>query len=184
MRRARRGTARADAAGRAGDAGRTSGSAARRRVHRRRPLRACGAGRRGPAMTMRELMAEAIRARDRAYAPYSRFPVGAALLLEDGSIFHGSNVENASYGLTACAERTAMWKAVSEGRFGFVAIAITARDGEGAPPCGACRQVLHEFAPHLRVVWRDARGRLLERPLHELLPNAFRFAGGNRRGRR
>lgn len=136
-------------------------------------------------MTMAELMAEAIRARDRAYAPYSRFPVGAALLLEDGGVVHGSNVENASYGLTACAERTAMWKAVSEGRTGFVAIAITARDGEGAPPCGACRQVLHEFAPHLRVVWRDARGHLLERPLHELLPNAFRFARGDRgRGRR
>ncbi|MFI5371866.1 MAG: cytidine deaminase [Candidatus Eisenbacteria bacterium] len=130
---------------------------------------------------MRALMREAVVARGRAYAPYSRFPVGAALLLEDGGVVHGSNVENASYGLTACAERTAMWKAVSEGRRGFVAIAITARDGEGAPPCGACRQVLHEFAPHLRVVWRDARGRLLERPLHELLPNAFRF---KRRGRR
>jgi cytidine deaminase len=128
------------------------------------------------SMTMAALMREAVKARGRAYAPYSRFPVGAALLLADGSVVHGSNVENASYGLAACAERTAMWKAVTEGRKGFVAIAITAREGEGAPPCGSCRQVLHEFAPHLRVVWRNAAGRLQERPLHELLPNAFRFA--------
>ena len=136
--------------------------------------------RRGPAMSMRALMVEAERARGRAYAPYSRFPVGAALLLADGSVVHGCNVENASYGLTACAERVAMWKAVSEGRKGFVAIAITARHGEGAPPCGACRQVLHEFAPGLRVVWRTADGDLLERPLPELLPDAFRFRRGSR----
>lgn len=127
-------------------------------------------------MSMAELMREAVKARGRAYAPYSKFPVGAALLLADGSVVHGCNVENASYGLAACAERTAMWKAISEGKRGFVAIAITAREGEGAPPCGSCRQVLHEFAPHLRVVWRSAAGRLQERPLHELLPNAFRFA--------
>ena len=150
-------------------------------------VRATHRGRK-PAMSMTELMREAVKARGCAYAPYSRFPVGAALLLADGSVVPGCNVENASYGLAACAERTAMWKAVSEGKTDFVAIAITAREGEGAPPCGSCRQVLHEFAPHLRVVWRDARGRLQERPLHELLPNAFRFGrAGNRpakRGRR
>jgi cytidine deaminase len=133
-------------------------------------------------MSMPALMQEAVRARGRAYAPYSRFPVGAALLLADGRVVHGCNVENASYGLTACAERVAMWKAISEGRDGFVAIAITARHGEGAPPCGACRQVLHEFAPNLRVVWRSAGGQLLERPLSALLPEAFRFRRGRRSG--
>jgi cytidine deaminase len=133
-------------------------------------------------MSMPALMEEAVRARSRAYAPYSRFPVGAALLLADGRVIHGCNVENASYGLTACAERVAMWKAISEGRDRFVAIAITARDGQGAPPCGACRQVLHEFAPDLRVVWRSASGELLERPLAELLPDAFRFRRASRPG--
>ena len=154
-----------------------------KRVTKRPVKRRVTPARRGrrPVMTMPELMREAVKARGRAYAPYSRFPVGAALLLADGTVVQGCNVENASYGLAACAERTAMWKAISEGRTGFVAIAITAREGEGAPPCGSCRQVLHEFAPNLRVVWRDARGRLRERPLHELLPNAFRFARkGNR----
>ena len=133
------------------------------------------------SMTPRALMAEAVKARKRAYAPYSRFAVGAALLAKDGSVHLGCNVENASYGLTICAERNAVWKAVSEGVTGFTAIAVTARDGLGAPPCGSCRQVLHEFAPNAQVYWRDARGRLQERPLHELLPNAFRFARkGNR----
>ena len=126
-------------------------------------------------MTPRELMAEAVKARRRAYAPYSRFPVGAALLSKDGRIFHGCNVENASYGLAVCAERNAVWKAVSEGVTEFAAIAVTARDGRGAPPCGSCRQVLHEFAPHAWVYWRDSRGRILRRRLHELLPNAFRL---------
>jgi cytidine deaminase len=145
-----------------------------KRAPRGAPSARTGRARR-PAMSPRGLMREAVRARGRAYAPYSRFPVGAALLLADGSVVHGCNVENASYGLTACAERVAMWKAISEGRKGFVAIAITARHGEGAPPCGACRQVLYEFAPKLRVIWRSATGDLLERPLAELLPDAFRF---------
>lgn len=124
-------------------------------------------------MTPRQLMAEAVKARRRAYAPYSRFPVGAALLLEDGRVIHGCNVENASYGLAACAERNAMWKAISEGERDFVAMAVTAREGRGAPPCGACRQVLHEFAPELRIYWRDRRGRILSRRLSQLLPLAF-----------
>jgi cytidine deaminase len=125
------------------------------------------------SMTPKALMAEAVRARKRAYAPYSRFPVGAALLTKDGRIYHGCNVENASYGLAICAERNAVWKAVSEGATGFTAIAVTARDGRGAPPCGSCRQVLHEFAPNASVYWRDSRGRILKRKLSELLPNAF-----------
>lgn len=118
-------------------------------------------------------MAEAVRARREAYAPYSRFPVGAALLAKDGRVIRGSNVENASYGMSVCAERTAVWKAVSEGIREFEAIAITAREGAGAPPCGACRQILQEFAPHMTVLWRDGRGRIRHSRLSELLPQAF-----------
>ena len=128
------------------------------------------------SMTPKALMAEAVKARKRAYAPYSRFAVGAALLTKDGRVYLGCNVENASYGLTICAERNAVWKAVSEGVTGFAAIAVTARDGRGAPPCGSCRQVLHEFSPNALVYWRDARGRILKRKLTELLPNAFNLA--------
>jgi cytidine deaminase len=129
----------------------------------------------GTSMTPKALMAEAVKARRRAYAPYSRFPVGAALLTRDGRVFHGCNVENVSFGLTICAERNAVWQAINEGVKDFVAIAVTARDGRGAPPCGSCRQVLHEFAPNAWVYWRDARGRILKRRLSELLPSAFRL---------
>jgi len=128
------------------------------------------------SMTPKALMAEAVKARKRAYAPYSRFAVGAALLTKDGRVYLGCNVENASYGLTICAERNAVWKAVSEGVTEFTAIAVTARDGRGAPPCGSCRQVLHEFAPNAWVYWRDARGHILKRKLTELLPSAFDLA--------
>ena len=126
-------------------------------------------------MTPRQLMAEAQQARGRAYAPYSRFSVGAALLTAGGRVFHGCNVENASYGLTTCAERTAVFTAVSAGEHEFVAIAVTAREGRGAPPCGSCRQVLQEFAPSMWVYWRDARGRILKARLKALLPKAFVF---------
>jgi cytidine deaminase len=132
-------------------------------------------------MTPRELMAEAVKARRLAYAPYSRFPVGAALLTRDGRVIHGCNVENASYGLAICAERNAVWRAVSEGIREFTAIAVTARDGHGAPPCGSCRQVLYEFAPNAWVYWRDARGRILRRRAHELLPSPFRLEELRRR---
>jgi cytidine deaminase len=124
-------------------------------------------------MTARDLMREAERARRRSYSPYSRFPVGAALLLEGGTVVHGTNIENASYGLSVCAERNAIWKAVGEGHRNFLAIAVTAREGHGAPPCGSCRQVLHEFAPNLWVYWRDGRGRVVRRRLTALLPKAF-----------
>lgn len=126
-----------------------------------------------PRLTPRDLMREADRARRRAYAPYSDFPVGAALLTRSGRVIHGCNVENASYGLCVCAERTALWKAVIEGESGFTAIAVTAREGHGAPPCGACRQVLFEFAPALQVYWRDGRGRIVRRSLRELLAMPF-----------
>ncbi len=118
-------------------------------------------------------MREADRARRRAYAPYSDFPVGAALLTRAGRVVHGCNVENASYGLCVCAERTAMWKAITEGERAFTAIAVTAREGHGAPPCGACRQVMFEFAPNLWVYWRNANGRIVRRRLRALLAMPF-----------
>jgi len=120
-----------------------------------------------------ELMGEAERARTEAYAPYSRFRVGAALLLSDGRVVRGCNVENASFGLSICAQRNAVWKAVSEGVREFVAVAVTAGRAGDASPCGACRQVLHEFAPGLTVYWRDARGRIVRRRLGALLEHAF-----------
>ena len=110
-------------------------------------------------------------AREKSYAPYSGFTVGAALLCESGRVFQGCNVENASYGLCNCAERTAVFKAVSEGERSFTAIAIA---GSGTPPwpCGACRQVLNEFAPDIRVLvtWDGHRD---EAPLSVLLPHGF-----------
>jgi len=139
-----------------------------------RPAAGVAPARLDPRMFMpRDLMREAERAQRRAYAPYSRFPVGAALLADDGTVIHGCNVENASYGATICAERNAAHHAIAQGLRRFTAIAVTAREGNGAPPCGMCRQVLHEFSPRMRVIWRSASGRLIERRLDELLPDAF-----------
>ncbi|QAA75992.1 MAG: Cytidine deaminase [Candidatus Bipolaricaulis sibiricus] len=119
------------------------------------------------------LVAAAVEARRRAYAPYSGFPVGAALLSKGGRLFTGCNVENASYGLTVCAERVALFKAVSEGVREFEAIAVACGDGP-CSPCGACRQALYEFAPDLKVILADAEGRSWEvTSLPELLPRAF-----------
>lgn len=141
-------------------------SAARRKTEPRR-------GGTGLRWTPASLMAEAEIARKTSYAPYSRFRVGAALLTQGGRVVHGCNVENASLGLTICAERNAVWKAVSEGILEFVAVAVTAGEGGGASPCGACRQVLHEFSPDTIVVWRDARGRIVSRALGKLLDRPF-----------
>lgn len=128
-------------------------------------------------MTSRELMAEAEKARKTSYSPYSRFAVGAALLTGSGRVVLGCNVENSSFGLACCAERTAVFKAVSEGECEFAAIAVTAGRGHGAAPCGACRQVLHEFAPDMWVYFRDDRGRIVKRRLPALLGDAFRLRG-------
>lgn len=117
------------------------------------------------------LLALAVSARERSYSPYSGYAVGAALLSADGRVFQGCNIENASFGLTNCAERTAMFKAISEGATEFTVIAISA--GSSAPwPCGACRQVLNEFAPDIRVLvtWGD---HVEEAPLSALLPHGF-----------
>ncbi len=123
-------------------------------------------------MTDDELVAAARAARGGAYAPYSRFAVGAALLCADGSVVAGANVENASYGLTMCAERTAVFAAAASGRREFVAIAVAGPDGVTTAPCGACRQVLAEFGPALRVLYTTPGG-VAVAPLEELLPAAF-----------
>jgi len=117
------------------------------------------------------LIAKAIEARERAYAPYSGFPVGAALLTRSGRVFTGCNVENSSSGLTVCAERVAVFKAVSEGETEFDTIAVAT--APGASPCGACRQVLREFGRDLRVLVADTNGHVLEFSLDQLIPKAF-----------
>lgn len=121
-----------------------------------------------------KLMEASKTAREKAYVPYSKFPVGAALLTKDGEVIHGCNIENASFGLTNCAERTAIFKAVSEGMNSFVAIAVVA-DTEGpVSPCGACRQVLAEFCDgNMPVYLTNLKGNVLETTVSELLPGAF-----------
>lgn len=128
-----------------------------------------------------ELLEAARRVRERAWAKYSDFAVGAALLADDGSIHVGCNVENASYGLTVCAERVAVGAAVAAGHTRFTRLALTAEDRESeeekaVPPCGACRQVLLEFGPDLRIVSEGGRKRR-RWTLRELLPAAFALEG-------
>jgi cytidine deaminase len=144
----------------------------RRRPKGSRRSSAGGGGRVGPA----RLLAEAARARAGAHAPYSGLAIGAALLTGDGRVFLGANVENASFGLTVCAERVALWKAVSEGARDFVALAVAGPPGVETPPCGACRQALAEFAPRLRIHWARAGKRIASSTLDRLLPEPFRLA--------
>ena len=117
------------------------------------------------------LVKAAQSARARAYAPYSQFAVGAAVRDRDGRIYTGSNVENASYGLTVCAERVAIWNAVASGQRAFSALVVASETG--AMPCGACRQVLAEFAPEMPVVVVDGLGHAWMTSVNELLPSAF-----------
>lgn len=124
-------------------------------------------------MENRELIAKAKKAMENAYAPYSHFQVGAALLAKDGRVFTGCNVENAAYGAAICAERTAVTKAVSEGAREFVKIAIVSSGGDLTPPCGICRQVLFEFMKEGQVVlWSEKEGEQVF-PLLALLPLGF-----------
>ena len=113
-----------------------------------------------------------------AYTPYSHFRVGACLVCEDGSVYTGCNIENASYTPTNCAERTAFVKAISEGERKFEAIAIYG-SGSEAVPCGICRQFMFEFAPQIIVITADDPQQLHIRPLNVLLPEGFRLEGGN-----
>lgn len=144
----------------------------RMRTMEEKALNSAGIGR----VTDDELVAMAKEAMAFSYSPYSHFPVGAALLAKDGRVFKGCNIENASYGAANCAERTALFKAVSEGAREFTAIAITAEKSM-AWPCGICRQALYEFAPDLRVIiaWGD---HLEEAILSDLLPHGFGPASG------
>ena len=121
------------------------------------------------------LTAAAAAARLQAVAPYSKFQVGAALLADDGRVFTGVNVESASYGLTICAERTAVFKALSEGARRFTAIAVATDEERPTPPCGACRQVLWDQARDLWVILHSVRGAGEEMPLSALLPRPFEF---------
>ena len=128
-----------------------------------------------PKLPKARLVAAALRARRAAVAPYSRFAVGAALATKSGGIYTGANVESASYGLTCCAERVALFKALTDGAREFTAITVAARLDGGALPCGACRQLLAEYAPEARVFIVDSRRPRVVREftVAELLPLAF-----------
>jgi cytidine deaminase len=125
------------------------------------------------AASLRDLARLARGARRRAYAPYSKFRVGAALRTRSGEVVTGCNVESASYGLTLCAERVAVFKAWSEGMRGFEAIAVVAESPRPVAPCGACRQILWEFCGDIWVHLVNPQGRMATRRMSELLPLPF-----------
>ncbi len=120
-----------------------------------------------------KLIAAARQARENAHAPYSNFRVGAALRAQSGRIYTGCNIENASYGLTLCAERVAIFKAVSEGERGFEAIAVVADTDKLTPPCGACRQIIWEFCGDVEVILANLKGKVERERAAKLLPRAF-----------
>lgn len=119
-------------------------------------------------------MEEAVKAREFAYVPYSKFKVGAALKAKDGKVFHGCNIENASYGMTNCAERTALFSAYSEGVTQFDTLVVVADTDRPVPPCGACRQVISELCdPEMEVILTNIKGDVQRFLVKELLPGAF-----------
>lgn len=124
-------------------------------------------------MTREELKAAAVTMLDRAYCPYSHFAVGAALECADGTVFTGCNIENAAFSPTICAERTAVAKAVSEGRTDFVRIVVVGRCENFCVPCGVCRQVLREFAPNMEIICLNGKREEQVFTLSELLPHSF-----------
>jgi cytidine deaminase len=124
-------------------------------------------------MENNELIKIARLAKSQACAPYSHFKVGAALLTLSGKVYSGCNIESSSYGLTTCAERVALYKALSEGERQFVKIAITSDSSQICPPCGACRQVLMDYAPEIEVILFNDGGDIQKILLRDLLPNAF-----------
>ena len=123
--------------------------------------------------TNEKLISLAKLARKNAYAPYSKFKVGSALLTKSGKIYTGCNVENATYGATICAERTAIVKAISEGEKHFKKIAIVCNTKEPCSPCGICRQMLYEFSPNMEVIMCNTKGKTEKTTLKTLLPCAF-----------
>ncbi|QHE62213.1 cytidine deaminase [Rossellomorea vietnamensis] len=125
-------------------------------------------------MNAEQLIQEAKLAREKAYVPYSKFKVGAALLSKDGKVYHGCNIENAAYSMCNCAERTALFKAYSEGDTDYSMIAVVADTARPVPPCGACRQVISELCPNeMKVVLTNLKGDVEELTVAELLPGAF-----------
>lgn len=121
----------------------------------------------------KKLMKEAEKARKKAYTPYSKFKVGAAVLSADGKIFTGCNIENASFGLAVCAERVAIFKAISEGSTKFKAIAVIGDTDKPCSPCGACRQVISEFGEDIPLIMANLKGDVKIKKVKELLPEAF-----------
>lgn len=124
-------------------------------------------------MENEELINIAEKAMANAYAPYSKFKVGAAVLCDDESVYSGCNIENSSYGATICAERTAIFKAVSEGKRHLIKIAVVSIENDITYPCGICRQVMSEFMPDGSAVMRDKNGRITEIKISSLLPYPF-----------
>jgi cytidine deaminase len=125
-------------------------------------------------MNYEELVAKAVEARTNAYVPYSQFKVGAAVITEDGTIYNGCNIENASYGATNCAERTAIFKAISEGHKIIKAIAVVGTQSEYTYPCGICRQVIAEFAcENVKIILAKSKEEYIVKTLEEILPGAF-----------
>ncbi|MFE8695392.1 cytidine deaminase [Cytobacillus sp. FJAT-53684] len=125
-------------------------------------------------MNVEKLIEEAKVARDKAYVPYSKFKVGAALLTEDGKVYHGCNIENAAYSMCNCAERTAIFKAYSEGDKKYTAMAVVADTDRPCSPCGACRQVISELCPKdMQVILTNLKGDIQQITVEELLPGAF-----------
>jgi cytidine deaminase len=120
-----------------------------------------------------ELIKAATRVRENSYAPFSDFRVGAALETDDGEIIAGCNVESASYGLTVCAERVAIWKAISEGKRKIKHIAVVADTEDLTPPCGVCRQIIWEFGGDIPVVLANLKGKVETVQMKDLLPRAF-----------
>lgn len=124
-------------------------------------------------MDERELLKKAFEAKEYAYAPYSNFRVGAAVLTKSGKIFTGCNIECASYGGTNCAERTALFKAISEGERQFKAIAIISDKDDNTFPCGICRQVILEFGRDIQIITGTLGGKIKKISIEELLPHSF-----------
>ena len=122
---------------------------------------------------LEKLVKSAKDVREKAYAPFSNFKVGAAVWTKGGKIYTGCNVESASYGLTVCAERVAIWKAVSEGETEFKSIAVVADTEELTPPCGVCRQIIWEFCGDVPVIFANLKGKTETLQMSELLPRAF-----------
>jgi cytidine deaminase len=120
-----------------------------------------------------ELIDAATRVRENSYAPFSKFKVGAALETDDGDIVVGSNVESASYGLTVCAERVAVWNAISHGKRKIVKIAVVTDTDDLTPPCGVCRQIIWEFGGDIPVLFANIAGKVETVQMRDLLPRAF-----------